>query len=54
MHLSLHPQVFTSDLRGAGTDANVDISLFGTNATVTNVRPGARAVVLARCVPGPD
>lgn len=31
------PQVFTSDIRGAGTDANVDISLYGTNATVTNV-----------------
>ncbi|GLC44364.1 hypothetical protein PLESTF_000049800 [Pleodorina starrii] len=30
--------VFTSDLRGAGTDANVDISLFGTNATVTNIK----------------
>ncbi len=30
-------QVFTSDIRGAGTDANVDISLYGTNATVTSV-----------------
>ncbi|GFR41097.1 hypothetical protein Agub_g1741 [Astrephomene gubernaculifera] len=30
--------VFTSDLRGAGTDANVDISLFGTNSTITNVK----------------
>ncbi|KXZ56858.1 hypothetical protein GPECTOR_1g774 [Gonium pectorale] len=28
--------VFTSDLRGAGTDANVDITLFGTNATVSS------------------
>jgi hypothetical protein len=30
--------VFTSDIRGAGTDANVDMTLFGTNATISNLK----------------
>ena len=29
------PQVFTSDIRGAGTDANVTIILFGSNGIDT-------------------
>ncbi|PNH12713.1 Lipoxygenase y domain-containing protein 1 [Tetrabaena socialis] len=30
--------VFTSDLRGAGTDANVSISFYGTNTSLTGVK----------------
>lgn len=34
----LPPQVYTSDVRGAGTDANVSIKLAGTNGKETGLQ----------------